>query len=374
MSSENSKISITSLLAFPAVTTTIGAIGSVRRNGGVKNAIQACEIEKFKGLSKALEPIHKDVFSRSVALSQNYEKYRDLSKTAAKAAKKAAKAQNGKIPLLDKFLNLFRKNKVTPDTIIDAKNTALSQLDDSIDILKKGGEILETSTKTGFKNTAKTLFKNEIKNPIVIVMTALELVPEFTGKVIPAFKNEGFMAGLKQTGKSLLKVGSNFISYAAGAAVGRALGATIGTIICPGVGSAVGASIGDVVGSALIGSTATKVVDKITGEDSADETADEAQQEIVNQASNIEQQNVQTSQNEQIAQNQEVLNNQQVQNESLVKPSFEEARAMYATSAPSVKNLTVQKGYQKPQNGVYATQWVNDMAQAKRQSQLNTLS
>ena len=96
MSSENvnsnSKISVTSLLAFPAVTTTIGAIGSVRRNGGVKNAIKACEIENFKGLSKALEPIHKDVFSRSIALSQNYEKYKDLSKTAAKAAKKAAKA------------------------------------------------------------------------------------------------------------------------------------------------------------------------------------------------------------------------------------------------------------------------------------------
>ena len=370
-------------MAFPMITTGVGAINSIRRNGGIKNALSACEVENFKKLGQSLEPIHKDIFSRSIALSQNYEEYKGISKKAAKYAKKALKAKQGKISLLDNFLNLFRKNKVTPENILSSQATAKNKLNDSLNLIKSGKEIVETSTKTGFKNTAKNLFKNEIKNPIVIAMTALELAPEITGKVIPAFKNEGFIAGLKQTGKSILKVGSNFVSYAAGGAIGRVLGATIGTIICPGAGSAIGASVGDMLGSAIIGSTATDAVNKIIGEDEIikeNKEVENTKEVSQNASGEISTSNNQTE-NKPIS-NQEVTKSQQTNNQALTQaeianiPSFKEARAKYATASntPSFKGGSIKKGYQKPQNGIYATQWVNEMAQAKRQKQLDTLS
>lgn len=377
--SNSIKTTLVSSLAFPAVTTTVGALGSIKRNHGVRAAMKACNKEGFEKLATSLQPIHKDIFSRSIALSQNYEEYKTISKKAAKTVKKAVKAQDGKIPFMDKVLNLFRKEKVTPESIIKSNEANLKQLDDTVDLLKNGKEIVKTSTKSGFKNTAKTLFKNEIKNPLVIALTALEIVPEITGKVIPAFKNEGFKAGLVQTGKSILKVGSNFVSYAAGGVLGRVIGASIGTIICPGVGSAVGANVGDMIGSALIGSTVTKAVDKVMGEDEAENASlASSQEQGASQIESIEPiqetEQLQQQMPQQEAQNTQVELNQQTKNESLIKPTFKEARAMYATESPKLGKSYVKRGYQKPQNGVYATQWVNDMAQAKRQAKLNTLS
>ncbi len=89
MSSENIKnnngnSSMLSVLAFPAATTTFGALSSIKRNGGVKQAIKACDVEGFKSLGKSLEPIHKDVFSRSIALAENYDEYKGIAKKAAK--------------------------------------------------------------------------------------------------------------------------------------------------------------------------------------------------------------------------------------------------------------------------------------------------
>ncbi len=367
----NNNFSLTSCLVFPAITTSASAISSIKRNKGVKNALTACQKEAFKGLDASLKPLHNDIFSRSTALAQNYEEYKGLSKKAAKYAKKAAKAQKGKVSLIDNFLNIFRKEKVTPDSIIKKASEADDKLKTATKTLKQGSEIIEATTKSGFKNTAKTLLKSEMKNPIVLAMTALELVPEFSGKVIPAFKNEGILAGLKQTGKSILKVGSNFISYAAGGVLGRIIGTSIGTLICPGVGSAVGGNIGDAIGSMLVGSTVTNVVDKALNED---ETLEENQ---ITTKTPQQEQEIPQQELTQIAQEnnpiEQTNTNELTQAQIASIPSFKEAKAKYATKVNSIPQKTT-KGYQKPQNGVYATQWVNEMAQAKRQNQLNTLS
>ncbi len=251
-----------SYLAFPVVTTGVGALGSVRRNGGVKNALEACRKADFKKMQGILE---SDCFTKAATLTENYEKYRQLSKNASKLAKKAAKEN---ISVFQRFLNLFRSQdkKVTLDTIKERSKEATKSLNSADAALKSGKLIVEEAAERGLKDNAKKLFKNEVKNPIVIAMTAIEAIPEITGKIIPTFKEKGFVEGLKQTGKSILKIGSNFFSYAAGSALGRLVGSAIGTVICPGAGSAIGAKIGDAVGSMLIGSNVTKLVNKAIGE------------------------------------------------------------------------------------------------------------
>ncbi len=269
---------VASYLAFPVVTTGAGAIGAIKRNHGIKNALEACRKADFKKIQGILEG---DCFTKAGALAENYEKYRSLAKNASKLTGKVAK---GKISIIDKFFNLFRSQdkKVTIDVIKKKSEDAIKALDGATDALKSGKLLVEEAAERGLKNNAKKFFKNEVKNPIVIIMTAIEAIPEITGKIIPTFKEKGFLAGLKQTGKSLLKIGSNFVSYAAGSALGRVVGSAIGTIICPGAGSAIGAKIGDMIGSMFIGSKVTKVVNKVVGDDSSKASATITQAQIDN--------------------------------------------------------------------------------------------
>lgn len=285
MSNEQVKPSVASTvasyLAFPVVTTGAGAVGAIKRNHGIKNALEACRKADFKKMQGILEG---DCFTKAGALAENYEKYRQLSKNASKLAKKAAKEN---ISVFQRFLNLFRSQdkKVTLDTIKERSKEATKSLNSADAALKNGKLLVEEAAERGLKNNAKKLFKNEVKNPIVIAMTAIEAIPEITGKIIPTFKEKGFVEGLKQTGKSLLKIGSNFVSYAAGSALGRLVGSAIGTVICPGAGSAIGAKIGDMIGSMFIGSKVTKAVNKVVGDDSSEASSDATQaQNVQNQA------------------------------------------------------------------------------------------
>ena len=272
MSNETAKPSAASTavsyLAFPVITTGAGAISSIKNNKGIKGAISSCRASDFKKLQGNLSG---DCFTKAIEVAENYDKYKELTKNARKLAKKAGKTD---ISLLDKFFNLFRKqeNKVTIDTIRKKSSEAQNALKNADAALKNGKVIVEEVAEKGFKQNAAKVFKSEIKNPFVIFFTALEAVPEVTGKIIPTFQNEGFLAGIKQTGKSILKIGANFVSYAAGSALGKVVGAAIGSVICPGVGSAVGAKVGDMIGSMFIGSNVTKVVNKVIGEEEKPQT------------------------------------------------------------------------------------------------------
>lgn len=269
MSNEQVKPSVASTaaqyLAFPVITTGAGAIASIKRNHGIKNAIASCRVSDFKKLRGNLSG---DCFTKGIELAENYDKYKELSKNVSKLTKKVNK---GKLSIFQRFFNLFRsqENKVTFDMLEDKLKKANSSLDSAKAALASGKTVVEEVAEKGLKANAKRLFKNEVSNPLVLVMTALQAVPEITEKVIPTFKEKGFWEGLKQTGKSVLKIGSDFLSFAAGSALGRVVGSAIGTVICPGAGSAIGAKIGDMIGGMFIGTNVTKVVSKVIGEDEA---------------------------------------------------------------------------------------------------------
>ena len=198
-------------------------------------------------------------------------------------------------------------------------------------------------------------------------MTALQFVPNVINDVIPTFKEKGFKEGMKSVGKTLVKAGTDLVSYAAGGALGRAIGAAIGTVICPGAGSAVGATVGDMIGSMIVGGTATAKMEKALDGDKKEEAtqeqiaqapteANQASTDVQNNA--IQNDNAQDISQMEIAQNNEAI----IQNEP---KTFEEAKANVTNSI----NEKPKSRYIKPQNGVYHTAWVNDLNKQKMQQQ-----
>ena len=237
-----------SIAAFPVGMAAYGGVKSVIRNGGIKAALDSRYVEGFKALRNNLKT---DCFSKGLVFSNNYEQYSNLTKTAIKLSKTV---KNGKIGLKDRFFNIFRKEKVTIDTIKERSTEANQALETAKNSLKNGEQIVSQTgdaVKSGFSQNVGSLIKKGFKDPIVWFFTALETIPEVTGKIIPAFKEKGFVAGMKEAGKTALKAFGNIGTYVASSAVGRVIGSAIGTIFCPGAGSAVGGNIGSMVAVSL---------------------------------------------------------------------------------------------------------------------------
>ena len=106
--------------------------------------------------------------------------------------------------------------------------------------------------------------RNILKSSGAGIMLVFSGIYECFSEVIPTFKELGAKKGIKQVGKSAIKVVGDTVGYIGGEQVGVALGTAIGTAIFPGVGTVVGAVCGIVGG--LVGSWAMgKVTKAITG-------------------------------------------------------------------------------------------------------------
>ncbi len=132
-----------------------------------------------------------------------------------------------------------------------------------------------------------------------LVITAMTFIPNVIERVIPAFKEEGFGAGIKETGKVLIQAATDFVSCGLGGAIGRVIGGVVG-LACPGLGVGVSvlSTIGDMAGSMLIGGKITKAVDKVIGAD--EETEEKLKEERI--AKHAPQQNLAYNQNPQLPQ------------------------------------------------------------------------
>ena len=337
---------------MPAISVGGGAAIAVKAHGGIGKAIKAQNHEAFKNLNKTLTNQGVDMFTRSQAIARGYDEYKNLAKASAKANKKLAKLEKkGDLSFWTKIKNFFSKNKVDEETIrktAQQNSQTLQKADNAIkgvvtegltketaetfdsavknidvsEIPKKGGiltdafefssknaakaaqEATEQGFKTaakGFGNCVKQNFKNELgwKNgKFNYFMTLLQFIPNIKNDVIPAFKEEGFWAGMKSLGKTSIRMVADLVGYSSGGAIGRVLGAAIGNIIMPGVGSKVGAAVGDMLTSVVVGSTVTKGVDKLLGVKEEDEA-------MQNEATQIEQLQQEQSQEQPQEQSQE---------------------------------------------------------------------
>ena len=102
---------------------------------------------------------------------------------------------------------------------------------------------------SSLKASSKALFKSELKDPLGIFSAIYEAGTRFTSDALPAFKNEGFAAGIKETAKALAAGGATLVSDAGFSVLFRTIGASIGTVIAPGVGSAIGSTLGNIIGA-----------------------------------------------------------------------------------------------------------------------------
>ncbi len=145
----------------------------------------------------------------------------------------------------------------------------------SIGAIKIGGKTLATTALGKGLGKLGALCKKGNAGAMALFDGAIEL---FT-QVAPAFKNGGFSEGMKQLGKSALKVGATTLGFIAGEAGGKAIGAAIGTAICPGVGTLIGGFLGGLVGGIFGSSIAGGIAKKVTGKSYSEEVAETQKQE-----------------------------------------------------------------------------------------------
>ncbi|MBQ4646459.1 MAG: hypothetical protein IJB79_03840 [Candidatus Gastranaerophilales bacterium] len=230
--------------------------------------------DKFKNLFK--KEGNKITFeSKHKAAQEAFDSASSRLKTANEALEGAAKKFDSKA--LDEAFGLCEKTRVKQgEEIVEQIVEGKGIFQNADNFAKKATqELVEAGTKAGAKTAAKG-FGNAVKQNFVrelgwkngklnYFMTALQFFPNLINEVIPTFKEEGFAAGMKATGKTAIRMAADLVGYSAGGAVGRVIGAVIGGIICPGVGNKVGAAIGDAVCTMVVGGAVTKGVDKALG-------------------------------------------------------------------------------------------------------------
>ena len=381
---------------MPAISVGGGAAIAVKAHGGIGKAIKAQNHEAFKNLNKTLTNQGVDMFTRSQAIARGYDEYKNLAKASAKANKKLAKFEKkGDVSFWTKVRNFFSKNKIDEETIrktAQQNSQTLQKADNAIkgvvtegltketaetfdsavknidvsEISKKGGILTDTfefssknaakaaqeATEQGFKTAAKgfgNCFKQNLKEEFGwkngkfnYFMTLLQFIPNIKNDVIPAFKEEGFLSGMKALGVTTLRAAADLVGYSSGSAIGKIIGATIGNIIMPGVGSKVGAAVGEMLTSVVVGSTVTSGVDKLLGVKEEDEA-------MQNEATQIEQ--LQQAQSQEIVQAQPQVQPQvqtQAQSQEQPQEQTQDLMAKYANmpSKDEVQRLAYAQAFQ----------------------------
>jgi len=312
MSNETSNTgsSIASYALMPSIYVGTNMVNNARY---FKNPIKPLG-DATKKFGELTQKANLDTFQRAQFTSESFEAFRSASISARKAEKKLKKLQaikNGtkKVSIKDHILNIFRgkKNKINADNIASltqeaqkahqaaASNVAKIQgaknADELREVLcgidegyknsmrfirgtKAGESALKSFGLQTFDNFKKEFsFKkgNRFNAGLNVAMTAVQFIPNITEKVIPAFKNNGFKAGITELGQTIVQAGADLVSYAAGGAVGRTIGAAVGAIAGP-MGAFFGGLVGDMVGSMFVGSKVCGVVEKITSKDDAKNT------------------------------------------------------------------------------------------------------
>ena len=136
----------------------------------------------------------------------------------------------------------------------------------------------------GGKALSETAFAKLCKKGNAGFIAVFDGAMELFTQVIPAFKNGGVGEGMKQIGKSGVKVAASTAGFVVGEMAGKAIGAAIGTAIFPGVGTLIGGLLGGLAGGIFGSSVTTGITQKIIGKsysEKAQETEKQTQAQQV---------------------------------------------------------------------------------------------
>lgn len=237
---------------------------------GMKNlqeTLNKAKKELFKGEGKLVTRI-KNYFK---AVDGNQKAYSDLRKEVAKKFKESKNATKA-------------VKEVTEEVVEETVKRAPSKLSKVVSVIKKpfakvGSKIAEKFPK--FAKAGKG-FGKLMKTSGAGFMLAISGIIEMTQEVYPTFKELGAKKGMKQLGKSAVRV----VGDTAGYILGAKAGAAIGSLICPGIGTVAGAAIG-LVGGLLGSFVMGKITKAITGP-SEREIAQKQQEQVLSQQNPFE--------------------------------------------------------------------------------------
>lgn len=230
----------------------------------------------LKGEGKLTTRI-KDFIKTANESNKTYSEIKSAVKAQFKAEKAAAK-------LAKKGAETAAKETVETT----AKKAAETAAKEAAETTAK--EAAKTTAKEAAKTAAKSAgklskFTKFMKSSGAGFMLVFSGIIEAATEVIPTFKELGTEKGMKQIGKSAVKVAGDTVGFIAGQQAGVAIGTAIGTAICPGIGSAIGAGVGFVgglLGSFVMGKVTKAIVGKSEREIAKENQENNLAQEIVN--------------------------------------------------------------------------------------------
>lgn len=255
-----------------------GAVSAIKRNGGIQAAIDDARatgatvpskgsiIKDFVN-NKSLDGL--DVFSKSTIAAQNYDAFTQAQKNLARMTKITNKKSG--TTFFQKIKGAFTHEdyQLENTKALQAAKDNLESIENNLKNGKAANAMLQNQlndvTKavqkgklSSIKANSASLFKSELKDPMGLLFSGITIMNGITSEAIPAFKNEGVVAGLKATGKAIAQGVTNFVSDAAFSTVFRQIGAAVGSALGP-VGAAVGSMIGNTVGAFVSGKLVQKI-------------------------------------------------------------------------------------------------------------------
>ncbi len=286
------------------------------RNKHIEGALKS---SKMLELDKITQESFKNIFSGDGSLisrignyintaNANKNIYQDL-KGEAKLAAEAVKLDKKAGRTAEKISKLNSKLDIASQKVLDGrmKQKSFEKLSGRTAeitkrLMKKSGKIeksiagnssklarssgkieklMETAGsagKTAVKNTGRFgKFGKFLKSSGAGAMLVFSGIAELFSEIVPTFKELGAEKGIKQLGKSAVRVSGDTFGFIAGEQIGTAIGSAVGTAIFPGIGTAIGAVSGFAGG--LLGSFALgRVTKAITGK-SEREIAKEQQED-----------------------------------------------------------------------------------------------
>lgn len=228
---------------------------------------------------------------------------KELAQVNKKALENLLKGEGKLTTRIKDFIKTANESNKTYSEIKSAVKAQFKAEKAAAKLAKKGAETaaketVETTAKKAAETTAKEAAKTAAKSAGKLskftkfmkssgagFMLVFSGIIEAATEVIPTFKELGTEKGIKQIGKSAVKVAGDTVGFIAGQQAGVAIGTAIGTAICPGIGSAIGAGVGFVgglLGSFVMGKVTKAIVGKSEREIAKENQENNLAQEIVN--------------------------------------------------------------------------------------------
>ena len=249
--------------AFKSVTDNGKAANDILKKNGVKGVLRVADAkevlaniptaEALNGLSAKTQDLYKNAQKLAEAVKANPSN-KDIAKQASQLL---AKAEAASYAEMAKGTGLYQKFK------------------NAVGITKVGQATRNMAAKSSTFKTCLDAYNNESGNAMLVLEGGVEALTT----VVPTFRKLGFKRGMKQLGRSAVRVVSSVAGWVAGSAVGSKIGEVVGALVGnTKVGAVVGAIAGS-VGSYAVGTVgqhyANKAVTKVLGKSELEKAKEE---------------------------------------------------------------------------------------------------